>query len=94
MPTAGGRLEVATVHVREAFTRSDARVLLDLIDLGTTASESRVDATYRYLIATEKAWPLHIAGKTGVVQAGMVKPTLPVAFDSRTVERRTASGWA
>jgi hypothetical protein len=38
MPTAGGRLEVATVLASETVTRSDPKVLLDLIDLGTTVS--------------------------------------------------------
>ena len=31
---------------------------------------------------------------TPLGSAGSVWPTLPVAFDSATVERRTASGWA
>ena len=47
MPTTGGRLEVVTVRVRETFTRSDSRVLFDFLDLGTTVSKVRVDATYR-----------------------------------------------
>ena len=47
MPTSGGQLEVATVRVRETFTRSDSRVLFDFLDLGTTVSKVRVDATYR-----------------------------------------------
>ena len=94
MPTAGGRLEVATVHVRETLTRSDSRMLFELLDLGTTISEVRVDATYRFHIGMQRAWPLRIVGKTCVVRAGTVEPTLPVAFDSRTIERRTASGWA
>ncbi len=94
MPTAGGRLEVATVHAREAFARSDTRTLLDLIDLGTTVSEVRVDATYRFHIGLARAWPLRIVGRTCLIRAGAVRPTLPVAFDSATLERRTASGWA
>jgi hypothetical protein len=94
MPTTGGRLEVATVRVRETFTRSDSRTLFDRIDLGTTVSEVRVDAVYRFHIGMAKAWPLRIAGRTCLVIADPVEPTLPVAFDSRTVERRTSSGWA
>jgi hypothetical protein len=94
MPTAGGQLEIATVHVRETFTRSDSRTLFDRIDLGTTVSEIRVDAVYRFHIGMKTHWPLRIAGKTCVVRAGAVEPTLPVAFDSGTIERRTSSGWA
>ena len=94
MPTAGGRLEVATVLARETFARSDPRLLLDRIDLGTTVSEVRLDATYRFHLEMARAWPLRIVGKTCLVSAGAVEPTLPVAFDSATVERRTSSGWA
>jgi len=94
MPTAGGRLEVATVAAHETLTRANSKMLLDLIDLGTTVSEIRVDAAYRFHIGMAKAWPLRIAGKTCVVHAGTVEPTLPAAFDSATIERRTASGWA
>lgn len=94
MPTAGGRLEVATVRARETLTRANSKVLFDLIDLGTTVSEIRVDADYRFHIGMAKAWPLRIADRTCVVHAGAVEPTLPVAFDTSTVERRTASGWA
>jgi hypothetical protein len=94
MPTAGGRLEVATVAARETFTRSDPRVLFDLVDLGTTVSEVHVDATYRYHVEMARAWPLRVVGRTCLVRAGPVRPTLPVAFDTSTVERRTSSGWA
>ena len=94
MPTAGGRLEVAAVAVRETFTRSDLRLLFDLVDLGTTVSEVRVDATYRFHVEMARTWPLRIAGRTCVVRAGAVRPTLPVAFDTWTVERRTSSGCA
>jgi len=94
MPTAGGRLEVATVLARETLKRSDSRILFDFLDLGTTASEIRVDAVYRYHVGMQRAWPLRIIGTSCLVHVGAVRPTLPVAFDSATVERRTASGWA
>ncbi len=94
MPTAGGRLEVAAMHARETFARSDPRLLFDWIDLGTTVSEVRVDAAYRYHVGMQRASPLRIVGRTCLVRVGPIEPTLPVAFDSATVERRTASGWA
>jgi hypothetical protein len=46
MPTVGGELAIATIHVRETFTRSDSKALVDLIDLGTTVPDVRVDAAY------------------------------------------------
>lgn len=94
MPTAGGQLEIATVRVSETFTRSDSKLLFDFLDLGTTVSEVRVDAVYRFHIGMAKAWPLRVVGRTCLVRAGAVRPTLPVAFDSATIERRTSSGWA
>ena len=94
IPTAGGQLEISTGEVRENFTRSDSKVLFDFLDLGTTASEIRVDAVYRYHVGMQRAWPLRIIGTSCLVHVGAVRPTLPVAFDSATVERRTASGWA
>ena len=80
--------------MRETFTRSDSKVRFDFLDLGTTASVARVDATYRFHIEMQTAWPPRIVGRTCFVRAGAVRPTLPVAFDTVTVERRTSSGWA
>lgn len=94
MPTSGGQLEIATVRVRETLTRANSKLLFDFLDVGTTVSEVRVDATYGFHIGMKKAWPLRIVGRTCLVQAGAVEPTLPVSFDSRTIERRTLSGWA
>ena len=92
IPTAGGQLEISTGQVRENFTRSDSKVLFDFLDLGTTASVVRVDATYRFHIEMQTAWPPRIIGRTCFVRADAVRPTLPVAFDTATVERRTHRG--
>ena len=35
-----------------------------------------------------------LAEQTAVVEAGEIQPQLPVAFDTRTMEKYTASGWA
>ena len=98
MATEGGQLEIATFTKDETFTRADKKVfdprIFDKIDLGTTISEVRLRATYRYHIKMEKAWPLTIDGMICIVKAGSVEATLPVAFDTATVEKRTESGWA
>lgn len=93
MHTSGGRLEVATVTATEVF-RLDAppRTLLG-IDLGSTVSQVRVKVVYRYHIEMAREWPIRLRGAAAVVEAGEVKPTLPVAFDTTTLEKETRSGW-
>lgn len=95
MRTPGGHLEVATVKARESFRRSDSKEFFG-IDLGTTVSEIRVDVVYRFYIEMAREWPLGIStdGKTATVLAERLRPTLPVAFDTSTAEKYTASGWA
>jgi hypothetical protein len=93
MRTAGGLLEIAAVKVYERFTRSDRKEFWG-IDLGTTVSQIQVPVLYRYHIALEKEWPVSIRGKTALVNAGAVKASLPVAFDTAAMEKQTQSGWA
>ena len=93
MHTSGGRLEVATVNVTEAFKLVDPKTVLG-IDLGTTVSHVRVSVEYRYYIEMAREWTIRIHGTTAVVEAGEVKPRLPVTFDSATIEKETKSGWA
>lgn len=95
MRTEGGRLEVASVRARESFNLADGKTWMG-ISLGTTYSEIRVDAHYRYYIEMAKAWPIEIdaSGKVATVRAGAVRPQWPVAVDSTTMERHTSSGWA
>jgi hypothetical protein len=96
MPTAGGRLEVSTVTVYERFSRTDVKRMLgvDLPILGTTETHLQLRTVYRYAIDMEKAWPIERAGDAWVVRAGPVKPTLPVAFDTRDLQHYTRQGWA
>lgn len=98
MPTTGGQLEIATAVVDEVFTRADPKVfdpkIFSEIDLGTTISEIRTRATYRYHIKMDKEWRLTLDGETCLVRAGQVEPTLPASFDTATLQKRTESGWA
>lgn len=93
MRTRGGLLEISTVKAHERFTRSDTKDFWG-IPLGTTISQIELIATYHYQIEMAKEWPMFIKGKTCLVQAGPVKPALPVAFDTATMTKFTASGWA
>lgn len=95
IPTNGGRLEISTVAVTQAFRSKDGKEFYG-IDLGTTISDIRVKVLYRYYIALEKQWPIKISQdrKFVTVNTTAVLPTLPVSFDTRTVEKSTENGWA
>jgi hypothetical protein len=94
MHTDGGRLEVATITAAEAFRHeAPPRTLLG-VDLGTTVSHVRMKVVYRYHIEMAREWPIRLSGGQAIVQAGEIRPTLPVAFDTATMEKETASGWA
>ena len=100
MPTNGGQFEIATVTSTETLERESSgkyRFLDGLfeVDLGTTYSRIRFTAVYRYHLKMAKVWTLELRpDKTCVVQTSSVDPTLPVAFDTATLERFTTSGWA
>lgn len=91
--TEGGLLEVATVIAQERFTRSDTRQFWG-IHLGTTVSHIQAPVHYRYHIALAKEWHVVIRGKTCIVQAPAIKPSLPVAFDTSAMQMYTHNGWA
>lgn len=93
MRSAGGLLEIATVTVYERFKRTDTREFWG-ISLGTTISLIQVPVVYRYHIEMAREWPIHIDGKTAIVRAGEVKPSLPAAIDTTKMEKYTQSGWA
>lgn len=93
MRSPGGLLEIATVTVYERFKRTDTREFWG-VPLGTTVSIIQVPVTYRYHIEMAKEWPIYINGKTAIVRAGEVKPSLPAAIDTARMEKYTQSGWA
>ena len=94
MHTSGGRLEVATVTAREAFTFDAPPKMLLGVDLGKTASHVQAQVVYRFHIEMAKEWPIRFLGTTAVVEAGEIEPTVPVAFDTSTMHKQTKSGWA
>ncbi|MDB5873582.1 MAG: hypothetical protein JWQ07_3024 [Ramlibacter sp.] len=93
MRSAGGLLEIATVTVYERFKRTDTKEFWG-IPLGTTVSIIQVPVTYRYHIEMAKEWPILINGKTAVVRAAEVKPSLPAAIDTAKMEKYSQNGWA
>jgi len=90
----GLKLELAAYESEEIFERSnDKRLLWDLIPLGTTVTEIRVPVTYRYHLRLDDPWLLQVQGHTCVVQAPIVRPTLPPALHLDRMERRSEQGW-
>ena len=94
MHTSGGRLEVATVTATEAFKLDAPPKSLLGVDMGTTMSNVQAKVIYRFYIEMTKEWPIKIQGTTAIVEAAEIKPTLPVAFDTATMQKQTRSGWA
>jgi hypothetical protein len=93
MRTEGGLLEVAVIRAQERFSRIDAREFWG-IPLGTTVSHIQAPAFYRYHIELARQWPLVIRGKTCIVRAPALQPSLPVAFDTSAMQTFTQNGWA
>ncbi len=90
----GNILEVATATATETFTRVSELRIASLVSLGTTVSEISVPATYRYHIDLNGSW--QIKGQedgTLVVVAPPLLPSLPVAFDTSGLKKKTQSGW-
>jgi len=93
--TVGGQLGVATFSTTERFISKNHQMFMGVeLPVGVTESYFQAAVTYRYHIEMEKKWPISIDGKTCVVHAGTIKPTIPVAFNTATIQKYTTSGWA
>jgi hypothetical protein len=95
LPTVGptdGILETATSSVPETFTQTDSAWLFN-IPLGTTVSEIRVPAVYRYHIQLFDPWKLVVSGQVCLVLAPQFQPSLPPAIITSQMEKSTSNGW-
>jgi hypothetical protein len=92
--TGSGNLEVATASANETFTRSDERkILWDWISLGQTITEIRATVTYRYYVSFNEHWQIDVSNQTCIVKAPPLRPSLPPAIHTDTIEKRTQRGW-
>lgn len=90
----GSHLEIATAEASERFARTtNFEVFGKKLPMSTSVSEITVPATYRFHIDLNDEWNLTSDGKRLIVRAPRVRPTLPVAFDTGRVEKKTSSGW-
>jgi hypothetical protein len=93
MTTEGGELGVARIKSYEDFERSDRKEWMN-IDLGTTESEIRVAALFRYVIPLAKEWPIDCDKEMCVVHSPAVQASPPAAIYTQESRKRTQSGWA
>lgn len=91
--TNGDVLELATLDMEEAITRFDTKTLFDTIYLGTTESEIRAMVVYRYHLKLSDDWKLRVENGRCVVVAPAIRPSLPPAIRSDTVEKKSEAGW-
>lgn len=92
--TKGDVLEIATMETVETVTKSDTMTLFnDTIYLGTTESEIRVPAVYRFHIKLSDPWKLEVLDGRCIVIAPPVRPTLPPAIRTEGMEKKTEAGW-
>ena len=90
-----GRLEVATMKNVKTFKRTDKLTILwDTVSLGTTVTEIKVPATYRYHIRLSEPWKLEVREQNCIVIAPTLRATTPVAIHTHEMEKRSDEGWA
>ena len=92
--TQGDILELATLEADETFTRMDAKtVAWNLVYLGTTVSEIRAPAVYRYHLKLSDKWAVTTQDSTCVVIAPAIRPSLPPAIRTDKMEKKSEAGW-
>jgi hypothetical protein len=93
--TGEGNLEVATMKNVKTFKRTDKLTILwDTVSLGTTVTEIKVPATFRYHIRLSEPWKLEVREQNCIVIAPALRATTPVAIHTHEMEKRSDEGWA
>jgi hypothetical protein len=93
--THGDILEVASpLKTMETFSREDTRYAAwGWVYLGTTTSEIKVPATFRFHIKLSEMTQARLDDSVLIVTAPVIHPTLPVAFDTAGMEKKTGGTW-
>jgi hypothetical protein len=93
--THGDILEVASpLKTMETFSRADARFAAwGWVYLGTATSEIKVPASYRFHIKLSEMKQARLDDTVLIVTAPVIHPTLPVAFDTTKMEKKTDGTW-
>lgn len=87
--TAGGTLQTNGILKTEELRKESGSWR------GTTTSGIRLNATYRYEIELREEWKAHVDQERGIVfvVAPELRPQLPVAVDSDSMQEWTEAGW-
>lgn len=91
--TNGDVLELATMDLEEAITRFDTKALFDTFYIGTTESEIRAVVVYRYHLKLSDEWRINVENGRCVVIAPAIRPSLPPAIRTETMQKKSAAGW-
>ncbi len=93
--THGDVLEIASpLKTVELFSKTDTKTAAwGWVSLGTATSEIKVPATYRFHINLSELQHARIENRVLIVMAPMVRPTLPVAFDTAGMEKKSSGDW-
>lgn len=82
------------VSSEETITKADERrACWDKLYVGTTITEIKVPATFRYHIKLMDDWQLRTKDNVCLVLAPKMHPTLPVAFNTAGMEKKVDGGW-
>jgi hypothetical protein len=93
-PTKGDVLELAVLESDETIAKFDMRTVFnDLLYLGTTVSEIKVPAVYRYHLKISDDWKLETHGNVVTVVAPIIRPSLPPAIRTERMEKKSENGW-
>ena len=92
--TQGDVLELATLDTEETVTKYDTKTLFnDAIYLGTTVAEIRTMVVYRYHLKLSDEWKLTVENGRCMVVAPAIRPSLPPAIRTETMEKKSEAGW-
>lgn len=90
----GDVLELATLDTEETVTKFDTKTLFnDAIYLGTSVAEIRAMVVYRYHLKLSEEWKLTVENGRCVVVAPAIRPSLPPAIRTETMEKKSEAGW-
>ena len=93
--TGEGNLMVATMKNTKTFKRTEKLTILwDSISLGTTVTEIKVPATFRYHIRLSEPWKLEVREQNCIVIAPTLRATTPVAIHTHEIQKWSDQGWA
>lgn len=94
--THGDILEVASPTTSsESIRKTDTlKIAWGLFYAGTTVTEVRVQATFRFHVKLSEIKDARMQGNVLTITAPKPTPSLPVAIDTATMEKKADSGWA